>query len=55
MTRSSRTVRVRLLIWADMDSPVTDSLRLLRDRLLPARLGFMNIPDGVEDEGLPFN
>ena len=52
MTRNSQTVRVRHLIWAAMDSQLH-----LRDRLPTSAIGdgFMNIPDGVEDEGLPFN
>ena len=52
MTRNSQTVRVRHLIWAAMDS------QLQSQRPAPTSAigdGFMNIPDGVEDEGLPFN
>ena len=51
MTRNSQTVRVRRLKWEDMP-------RRLLQRPAPTSAigdGFMNIPDGVEDEGLPFN
>ena len=63
MTRNSLTARVRAAITAALAAATATAAETAaaisrgQDLLRPSAIGdgFMNIPDGVEDEGLPFN
>ena len=63
MTRNSLTARVRAAITAALaaaTATAAETAAAYQQGTRPAPSsaigdGFMNIPDGVEDEGLPFN